>query len=120
MDSLAGTIARSSDGLDDLTEEQTPQGAVTYTYDLAGRRLSMAAASQATVKYAWDSADRLTEITLGTASLSLSYDAADRRTKLTLPNGTILAYTYDADSHAVTWSLGGVTSGSAARSAPTG
>ena len=65
IDSIARTIARSYDGLDDLTEEQTPQGAVTYTYDLAGRRLSMAAASQATVKYAWDNANRLTGITQG-------------------------------------------------------
>ena len=120
MDSLAGAIVRAYDGLDDLTEEQTPQGAVTYTYDLAGRRLSMAAASQATVKYAWDNADRLTGITQGTTSVGFSYDTSDRRTKLTLPNGMILAYTYKADSHAVTWSLGGVTSGSAARSAPTG
>jgi YD repeat-containing protein len=120
VDSLAGAIVRAYDGLDDLTEEQTPQGAVTYTYDLAGRRLSMAAASQATVKYAWDNADRLTGITQGTTSVGFSYDAANRRTQLTLPNGVILAYTYDADSHAVTWSLGGVTSGSAARSAPTG
>ena len=108
MDSLAGTIARSSDGLDDLTEEQTPQGAVTYTYDLAGRRLSMAAASQATVKYAWDNASRLIGITQGTASVGFSYDAANRRTQLTLPNGMVLAYSYDNDSHVtgMTWNLG--------------
>ncbi len=108
VDSIAGTIQRAYDGLDDLTEEQTPQGAVTYTYDLAGRRLSMAAASQATVKYAWDNADRLTGITQGTTSVSFSYDAADRRTKLTLPNGMVLAYSYDSDSHVtgMTWSLG--------------
>ena len=58
----------------------------------------MAAASQATVKYAWDNADRLTGITQGTTSVGFSYDTSDRRTKLTLPNGMILAYTYDADS----------------------
>ncbi len=111
---------RAYDGLDDLTEEQTPQGAVSYTYDNAGRRLTMAVPGQSQTSYAWDNANRLTGITQGTTSVILSYDAANRRTQLSLPNGVILAYTYDADSHAVTWSLGGVTSGSAARSAPTG
>src|SRR5689334_9484326 len=40
-DSMAGTITRTPDGLDRLSSETTPQGSVGYTYDNAGRRLTM-------------------------------------------------------------------------------
>lgn len=40
-DSTTGTITRTYDLLDRLTQEATPQGTVSYTYDAAGRRTTM-------------------------------------------------------------------------------
>jgi YD repeat-containing protein len=52
QDSVGGTITRSYDGLDRVVSETTPQGTVSYTYDAAGRRLTM----QAQVSYSHDDA----------------------------------------------------------------
>jgi len=38
VDSLGGTITRAYDGLDRLTSETTPEGSLSYTYDVNGRR----------------------------------------------------------------------------------
>jgi RHS repeat-associated protein len=96
VDTVAGTIARTYEGLDRLTEEQTPQGDVTYGYDNANRRTSMNFGQ--TVAYTWDNANRLIQIAQGTSMVSFAYDNANRRTTLTLPNGVTMAYAYDADS----------------------
>jgi YD repeat-containing protein len=44
QDSVGGTVARVYDGLDRITNETTPRGTKSYTYDAAGRRLIMQAA----------------------------------------------------------------------------
>ncbi len=108
MDSIAGTITRTYDGLDRLTSETTPQGAINYSYDSAGRRTSMTVAGQTQTNYTWDNANRLTGMTQGSSSVALNYDAANRRTSLTLPNGVVAAYTNDGDSHVtgITYSMG--------------
>jgi RHS repeat-associated protein len=114
VDSIAGTIMRQyTDGLDDLTDEQTPQGEVGYQYDIARRRQSMTVVGQPTVSYGWDNANRLTGITQGSTSIPIAYDNADRRYTLTLPNGILLTYTYDNDSRvtAMTWKLGSTAVG---------
>ena len=51
---LAGTISRTYDGMDHLLSETTPQGTVSYPYDHAGRRTSLAVAGQPTVTYTYD------------------------------------------------------------------
>ena len=86
-DSIGGTVTRSYDSLDRLISETTPQGTVSYTYDAAGRRLTVQVASQSQVSCAYDNANRLIGITQGSASLSFGYDAAGRRTSATLPGG---------------------------------
>ena len=108
-DSIAGTITRSYDGLDDLLAETTPQGTLNYTYDDASRRATMEVVGQSAVDYSWDNADRLTGLTQGTSSVALSYDSASRRTSLTLPNGVVAGYTYDGDSRitGITYTLSG-------------
>ncbi len=113
VDSLAGTIVRTYDGLDDLTAEQTPQGEVSYSYDAARRRTSMQVMGQTAVNYTWDNANRLTGITQGTTSVGFSYDAANRCTQLTLPNGVTVAYSYDTDSRVIglTYSAGSTNLG---------
>jgi RHS repeat-associated protein len=106
MDSIAGTISRSYDGLDRLMDEQTPQGEVSYSYDAAGRRSTMQVLGQSQVAYTWDSANRLSGITQGASSVGFGYDNAGRRTTLTLPNGVIISYGYDANSRITQLSYG--------------
>jgi len=96
VDSVSGTITRSYDGFDRLTQEQTPQGTVSYGYDPAGRRTTMNPGSQSQIGYTYDDADRLTQIAQGSETVGFSYDAANRRMSLTLPNGVITTYSYDA------------------------
>jgi RHS repeat-associated protein len=112
-DSVAGTITRSWDGLDRLTQEDPPEGLVTYTYDDAGRRASMTVAGQSAVSYTYDNANRLTQIAQGTATVGFAYDNGDRRTTLTLPNGIEVASTYDDTNQLtqLTYRLGAVTLG---------
>src|SRR5271163_3475637 len=112
-DSIAGAIARTYDGLDDLTDEQTPQGEIGYTYDNARRRESMTVAGQSQVSYSWDNANRLNGITEGTTSVVINYDSANRRTMLTLPNGVTVRYSFDNDSRitGLTYSAGGTQLG---------
>src|SRR5262249_40623327 len=98
VDSLSGTIARTYDGFDRLTQEVTPEGTVSYTYDAASRRASMTVLGQPTVNYSYDQADRVTQITQGTAVVSFAHDNANRRTSLALPNGVVTDYAYDAAS----------------------
>jgi YD repeat-containing protein len=109
VDSIAGTITRAYDGLNQLTSEATPQGTVGYTYDNGGRRQTMTVPGQITINYTWDNANRLTGITQGSQNVGLNFDNANRRTCLTLPNGVIASYGYDNDSRvtSITYGSGG-------------
>lgn len=113
VDSGAGTISRTFDLLDRITQEVTPEGTINYTYDGANRRATMQVAGQSSVTYTYDNANRLTGITQGSATLSIVYDNADRRTSLTLPNGVVVEYGYDDDSQltGLTYKLGGTAFG---------
>jgi RHS repeat-associated protein len=117
MDSIAGAISRTYDGLDDLLSETTPPGSISYQYDLGKRRTAMTVAGQPAVSYAWDNANHLTGITqsgtLNTTSVGFAYDNANRRTSLTLPNGIVLSYAYDNDSRvtAMSWMNGAIQVG---------
>jgi RHS repeat-associated protein len=55
----------------------------------------MTLTDQAMVSYAYDNADRLTQITKGSATVQIAYDNVNRRTSLTLPNGVVTEYSYD-------------------------
>ncbi len=84
------------DGLDRVTSLTSTEGAVTYTYDKAGRRTSMQAGSQPQVNYTYDNADDVLTLANGSANVSITYDNDGRRKHLTLPNGVSVAYAYDA------------------------
>lgn len=60
---------RQCDGLNDLTDERTPQGEVGYSFDNARRRASMTVVGQLSVSYGWDNANRLLGIAQGTTSI---------------------------------------------------
>jgi RHS repeat-associated protein len=113
-DSIAGNITPQFDGRDRLTQETTPQGSVSYTYDLASRRTGMTVAGQTALAYTYDNANRLTQITQGgSTSVGFAYDNADRRTSLTLLNGITVSYGYDLDSRltSLTYKNGNTTMG---------
>jgi RHS repeat-associated protein len=97
-DSEFGTITREYDELDRLAEEETPDGAVAYSYDDASRRETMTVEGEIEVEYDYDNADRLTSVTRGAVSAVLAYDDASRLESLTLPNGIAQLYEYDPSS----------------------
>jgi uncharacterized protein RhaS with RHS repeats len=70
VDSVSGTISRDFDGLDRLTEEQTPQGPIGHTYYANGLRQTMTVQGQSSVSYSYDNANRLTQISQGYAYVS--------------------------------------------------
>jgi len=113
VDTQGGTVSRSFDDLDRLTQESTGKGTVTYTYDGANRRLSMTAGSQATTSYTYDNNNALLSITRGALQAAFSYDAAMRVATMTLPNGIVGTYSYDAASQltGITYKLGTSTVG---------
>jgi RHS repeat-associated protein len=111
---LAGTITRTYDGLDRLTQEQTPQGTVGYAYDSASRRTQMTVSGQSSaVTYSYDNNGRITGISQGAADVLFAYDAANRRGSLTLPNGVVVNYGYDSASEltGISYQLAGTNLG---------
>jgi YD repeat-containing protein len=55
----------------------------------------MTAGGQSAVNYAYDNANRPTQIVQGSAIVSFGYDTANRRAALTPPNGIVRSYGYD-------------------------
>jgi YD repeat-containing protein len=98
VDSVAGTITRTYDNFDNLIDEQTPQGEVTYSYDADSRLQTRTVVGETPVSYAWDNAGNPRSAVQGSATLTYAYDSAGRLSSTTLPNGVVVAYTYDGDS----------------------
>ncbi len=94
----AGAIDFRYDSVDRLVQEITGQGAVSYQYDVLGRRTSLMVNGLVPVTYQYDAASRLTQVAQGALTVGLGYDHANRRTSLTYPNGTSTSYGYDVAS----------------------
>jgi RHS repeat-associated protein len=97
-DSRGGTITRTYDNLDRLTNEtapNAPSGGIVYTYDKADRRATMKVGSLGAVTYTYNNANQPTAITQGTSSVGLDYDGAGRPKTLTLPDSIVQTYGYD-------------------------
>lgn len=97
-DSASGVIDWTYDMLDRVTQEATPQGIVSYSYDVLSRRLTMRANAQAPVTYSYDANSQLTQVAQGTLSGILTHDALGRRTQLQRSNGVATTYNYDPAS----------------------
>jgi RHS repeat-associated protein len=95
LDSLNGTLTRAYDDLDRLIEEDTPDGALSYTYDADGLRSTMTVVGQPAVYYAYDDTHRITTLTQGTDAVAFTYDEANRRSTVTYPNGILATLAYD-------------------------
>jgi|CXWL01.1.fsa_nt_gi RHS repeat-associated protein len=97
-DSLTGAIERSYDVLDRVTQEVSPQGIVSYSYDVLSRRLSMRANALQPVTYSYDANSQLTQVAQGVINGVLTHDALGRRTQLQRSNGVTTTYAYDPAS----------------------
>lgn len=113
VDSTSGALAWSYDALDRVVQVSSPQGVVTYGYDILGRRTSMVADTQLEMRYTYDDGDRLIRQQQGSKVVEYAYDAADRRTQTTLPNLVRTGYAYNdgSDLTGLAWTLGGQTLG---------
>jgi RHS repeat-associated protein len=91
-----GTTSNTYDSLDRLTKVAYPDTkSVQYAYDKTGNRTGLIyPGGTATLGYAYDAANRLTQIIQGTLSWSFGYDGTGNRTSLTQPNGTSTTYAY--------------------------
>ncbi|WP_414450021.1 RHS repeat-associated core domain-containing protein [Burkholderia sp. 22PA0099] len=94
-DSAYGTITRTYDDFDKLTQEVTPNGTIAYTYYANGLRDTATVNGQAAVTYQWDAANRLTKISQGISSIGFAYNAANFRIGLAMSNGIAVSYNYD-------------------------
>jgi YD repeat-containing protein len=99
-----------------LSEQSTRNSSVvSYSYDLAGNRVSLSLDGRVQLTYTYDDASRLRRISRGAAvfrdasndaspptrsgrvavAFGFTYDTANRRTSLTYPNGVVTSYGYD-------------------------
>ncbi|WZP01264.1 discoidin domain-containing protein (plasmid) [Isosphaeraceae bacterium EP7] len=100
--------------VDDAGTSGLPQVTLTYGYDDANNRTSVADTKGGLTSYAYDARDRLTTIAqsgtgVASKSVAIAYDAADRRTTLTRYSDAtgstavfVSKYAYDADDRLTT------------------
>jgi len=84
-DSVAELSLALMTGLDRLTSETTATGAISYSYDAAGRRDEHDSHWTAAVNYTWDNANRPTQIAQASTTVAFAYDDAGRRSALHFP-----------------------------------
>ena len=96
----AGTITRTFDDLDRLTNEKqvnaSNQG-VTYTYNPDGTRATMTVQNQTQVLYGYNNAAQLTSLTQGSVAVGFDYFADGRLRQISLPSTPALTQTYAYD-----------------------
>jgi RHS repeat-associated protein len=95
VDESTSSIEFTYDNLDRLSSEITPQGVISYSYDILGRRNTMSVNGSLPVNYSYDANSRLTQVAQGAQIVGLNYDLAGRRTSLIYPNNTNTTYAYD-------------------------
>jgi RHS repeat-associated protein len=101
MTDASGTTTYIYDDHDRLSQKQTPQGTLTYTYDPAGNVASMKSSNTngIYVEYTYDSLNRLQTVVdhglVGQQTTTYSYDPASNLATVEYPNGLQSSFTYD-------------------------
>ena len=101
MIDASGTTTYTYDQRDRLLTKQTPQGALAYTYDLAGMLTSMRSsnADGVSVDYTYDDLHRLENVIdtrLAAGTTTYTYDAVGNLKSDSRPNGVRADYIYNA------------------------
>lgn len=100
MADITGTTSYSYDSRDRLLSKSTPEGSLTYTYDVAGNRKTVQSDSGAyDVGYGYDALNRLASVTdhvAGGGTTTYHYDDGGRLGSYDYPNGISSAFVYDA------------------------
>src|SRR5262249_4673434 len=97
----------SYDSRDRLISKATPQGTLTYSYDLAGNLLSAQSSNSngVNIAYSYDKLDRLSTATNnapvsgtrpGTVTTNYSYDPVGNLSGYLYPNGVQASYSYNS------------------------
>lgn len=116
-DSAAGTITHDWDDFDRPKDDVTPQGTVSYTFDVADRLQTITVPGQTTYSYVFDDSNLLSSISQGATTLfSEAHDSAGRLISETLPDGIVGTYSYDNANRlaAITYTKGTTTLGNIA------
>ena len=100
MVDASGTTAYSYDVRDRLLSKATPQGTLTYTYDLAGNLNSIRSSNTngTSVNHAFDALNRLSTVTdnrLTSGMTTYTYDNAGNLQDYLYPSGVQHTYTYN-------------------------
>jgi RHS repeat-associated protein len=102
MTDASGTTTYTYDNLDRLKTKATPQGTLSYTYDMAGNVASMQSSNAhgTSVSYTYDNLNRLSTVVdnnlpAGQNTTQYIYDPASNVATVTYPNGLSSTFTYD-------------------------
>ncbi|MFF8791217.1 DUF6531 domain-containing protein [Streptomyces sp. NPDC015125] len=91
-------ISRKYDLAGRLLTESTNGHALTYVYDILGRRTQRATPSGTISSWSWDAAGNPTALTSSAGALTFSFDAAGRETQRHLGSAATLTQRWDASS----------------------
>ncbi|MFC7529313.1 RHS repeat-associated core domain-containing protein [Actinoplanes sp. GCM10030250] len=113
-DSVSGTVTITPDNFNRNVQVAEPGGTVSYAYNAADQRTTLAVAGQPDTTYAYNGAGQLTTVARGAQTTTIAYDAAGRRDSLSLPGNLSQTYAYDDVSRltGITYRQGGSTLGS--------
>jgi RHS repeat-associated protein len=97
MTDASGTTSYSYDSLNRLLTKATPVGRLTYTYDVAGNRLSMVSSNVngASASYTYDEMNRLKTVTAVGKTTTYTYDAVGNLNQVALPNAVLVTPSRD-------------------------
>jgi RHS repeat-associated protein/uncharacterized repeat protein (TIGR01451 family) len=100
MTDESGTTLYAYDARHRVLSKQTPQGALSYTYDAVGNVASVNSsnANGVSINYTYDAVDRLESVVdnrLSGGTTTYSYDAVGNTLRAILANGVQTAYDYD-------------------------
>jgi RHS repeat-associated protein len=100
MTDASGTTTYAYDLRDRLTQKATPEGTLSYTYDLAGDLLSIGSSNTGgtSVSYTFDALNRLSVAknnALASGTTTYAYDNAGNLLNYLYPNGVQTSYNYN-------------------------